>query len=161
MTILQEPEHCSVSAAEMFWSPLRTAALRRGPTFHHVPWWGHEEEEAPEAAAALCRGTVAALPAAALGYPGICCMASRRAPLAGDRSPSLCPQCKSELCKPQLPAHISGCPSSHPHPHGCTATAGRRGQRTHHSAGYRSPEAVHSPPLPARALVFTVGNIPD
>lgn len=131
----------SVQGAEMFWSPLRTAALRMGPALHHIPLWGHREEEAPEAGSSpFQRHWV--LPhsqPAAWGYPGICCMASRRAQLAGDRSPSLRLQCKSKLCKPQLPAHVASCPSSHPHPHSCTATAGRRGQRTHHSAALQKP----------------------
>lgn len=130
------------------WASLSTRSLCRGTRRRRL----HMQQPLPEALLLHCQP-------AALGYPGIGCMASRRALLAGDHSPSLCLQCKSKLCKPQLPAHV--CPSSHPHLHGCTATAGRRGQRTSHSAAYRSPEAMHSPPLPARALVFTVGDIPD
>lgn len=151
----------SVQGTKMFWSPLRTAAFRTGPTFHCVPLWGtrrkrlHRQQPFPEALLLHSQP-------AARGYPGICCMASHRAQLAKHHSLSLHLQCKSKLCKPQLPAHVSVCPRSHPHLHGCyTATAGRRGQRTHHSAAYRSREAVHSLPLPARALVFTAGDIPD
>lgn len=56
------PPFPSVQGAEMFWSPLRTAALRTGPALHCIPLGGHKEEEAPQAAA-RSRGTVAALPA--------------------------------------------------------------------------------------------------
>lgn len=63
VTIAQPGLPCpSVQGAEMFWSPLRTPALSTGPASHHVPWGGHKEEEAPQAAA-LGIGTAAALPA--------------------------------------------------------------------------------------------------
>lgn len=94
----------SEQGAEMFWSPLRTAALRTGPAFHHVPLWGHKEEEAPKAAA-LSRGTVAVLPACCPRLPWDLLYGFSES--SACRRPSLHLQCKSKLCKPQLPAHIT------------------------------------------------------
>lgn len=130
----------------MFRSPLRTAALRTAPLSTAFLWGGTRRKRLPRPQP-LPEALLLHSQPAAPGYPGICCMASQRAQLAGDRSPSLRLQCKSKLCKPQLPAHVSGCPSSHPHPHGCTAPADRRAQRTRHTVQPTEPlkPCIHLP----------------